>query len=90
MLSYNLYRSVCVVLISLSQAIEPYHRDCYACPVIRRTYGYIPGRRALSLFFGRYSFSVPLRVGSYFWPEYPVMYQDVVPANDHLSQYNRA
>ena len=55
-----------MVLISLSQAIEPYHRDCYACPVIRRTYGYIPGRRALSLFFGRYSFSVPLRVGSYF------------------------
>jgi len=39
---------------------------CTVCDtqlVLRQTYGYLPGRKALRLFLGRYSFLVPPRVG---------------------------
>jgi len=55
---------------SLSEAMEPplvggYTSLWDAWPVRRQTYGYLPGRTALSLHLSRYSFPIPQRVGGW-------------------------
>jgi len=53
----------CAGRTSLIEPVCEYTADCDAWPVRRQTYGYLPSRRALTLY--RYSFPVPLRVGSW-------------------------